>query len=187
MHNLTESDDMGRKKNTGAREPSGKLSRSARDHGTPEGEARREAMGRMPKGGVPNIPAYAMTKFDALLTHGIISDDEHEAGLKYAALYRAVAGNPFPKVPDGGQPGHERPEEVDARNKERLEVAAAVLLSVSREAKNAVDNLVVFDRWPTLTIGGAGIVFKRDNAAPLFSGLKALAEWFVAGKKRRAG
>ena len=111
---------------------------------------------------------------DALLARKLISMDEHIDAYEYRRWYDTVC-----EKASGGESHGEISEERLAKATARLKEAARVLLGVSRQAKDAVDNVVIFERWPHVLISDR----PRASDEHLFAGLRALSAWCRTGRK----
>lgn len=89
---------MARKRKSGSRTKSGRLSRAyateARDHGTPELQTKRQQLV-----GPSGDPNHAATVPGILCAHGHIDTDQRDAALRYAVLRCALYGTPWPRTP----------------------------------------------------------------------------------------
>jgi hypothetical protein len=85
----------GRKRRTGQRESNGQIQRKVAkpDLGTPEILARRLAVCHDPRYS-PDWP------LQVLLARGLITIEEHDAGMRFAGLYYALYGAPFGRALD---------------------------------------------------------------------------------------
>lgn len=85
---------MPRKRKKGPRERNGRPSRSEarkrpqRDHGTPELQYKRAVLAQ---GADPTKTSHPL---DLLHARGLISDDQHQAGMRYAWLHALAFGKP---------------------------------------------------------------------------------------------
>lgn len=122
---------------------------------------------------------------DVLLARRMISEEAHQAAHFFAALRKIVFGKAHPGAVDilaitGG-----RPEESDSARAEFLyrEACTAMKLA-SRQAFDAVENLVVHERYPEWM--GSGKRGPRISSRRHFGlGMAALLAW-QKGRERRA-
>lgn len=142
--------------------------RTERDSPTPE-----HAMKRASLVGPDGDPVLAEYPLGVLFARRKITQDEHDAGLRYAALYGRVFGR---TVPGPRNIPPELSEALEEACERKWRDAADVLMAHSRKVKDAVENVVVFGR-PPLQIG-------KFRAMQL--GLIALAAWFDKGERRAA-
>lgn len=139
----------GRKRKAGARFPSGDL-KPAIDRGTPEFQSRRAwAAGN----GNPELTWHVL---GILRAHDQITEEEYRAACEYRRVFCLLYRKPdVPAVSlDGMARGAptEAPEEVIERAKGLMakfdRAIQSVVLTHGRAAKDAWDNLVVYDRRP---------------------------------------
>ncbi|MBX7200324.1 MAG: hypothetical protein K1X51_13235 [Rhodospirillaceae bacterium] len=150
-----------------------KLNRPAIDTGTPELTARRLAI-------APGNATLATAPLDALKARGAeaISDEAYAAACYFAALRKLVFGKAHPRALDltavsrGGLP-----EELDVAGAERkYRDACNYVRGQSRQAFEALENLVVHERWPDWMFAGRG---KREPGQRHFEvGAAALLAWY---------
>jgi hypothetical protein len=133
----------------------------------------------------PLDATYSTTPLDVCLTRGIISDEAHSAATYFCALRKLVFGKAHPPAIDltaasrGGLP-----DELDVGTAEaNYRDACAAMRHQSRQALDAVENLVVHERWPAWLFGGKG---NRDVSQKHFgAGIGALLGWY-RGRNRKA-
>jgi hypothetical protein len=130
----------GRKRKSGPRTPSGRLSRAYKsacaDAGTPEGCAKRRAL-------VGDAdPALAASALGILLAHRHIDTEQHAAGLEYGRLHAAVYGVPWSTGSTGPDATMDRAEKV----KRELRALESLMTTEQREvvanvaARGAIPN-----------------------------------------------
>lgn len=150
-----------------------KSNRPEIDTGTPELAARRRAV-------APNDATLATAPLDVLKARGpeAISDEAYSAACYFAALRKLVFGKAHPRALDltavsrGGVP-----EELDVAGAERkYRDACNYVRGQSRLAFEALENLVVHERWPAWMFAGRG---KREPEQRHFEvGAAALLAWY---------
>ena len=141
------------------------------DRGTPEAQARkRELVGA-------GDPALAEYPLGVLLARGLISPAQHDAGRHYAYLAGRVLGRTRPYRPDAGSGGAELGDGALAAVEDRWRAAVAALLTAGRRAKDAVDNVALFERMPPRLLRREPRVGDALEHAALAAGLDALAAW----------
>lgn len=113
------------------------------DYGTPEAIAKRAAIS-------PADHTKANCPLDTLLSRKIISQEAHDAADYWAALRAIVFGSAHVSASDllqitsGG--GSDAMDRSEAEAGYRL--ASSLMLAKSRQVFDAVENLVVHQRWP---------------------------------------
>ena len=144
--NVSASLSMGRPRKNGPRYPNGSL-KPRTDHGTPE-----VIMKRLQLAG-PGNTSLAHYPFGVALARGIVTMEEHDAGMSYARSYRIAMGG----LPDRLEPtvarfqpsgGGEIPDRVENAATAHWRAGSAALMRLSRQTKDDLENLVLFDRWP---------------------------------------
>jgi hypothetical protein len=169
---------MGRRRKSGPRTKSGRLSRAhataARDHGTAEGQRNRH---HLVNGAAVELAGSALT---VLLANGHIDAEQARAAGAYHAVYALSFGLPVPK---GSQRLFEphapriRSDRSLARARERFEAMARRL---GRDQKAALDQLVVIGALPTwfrqVKLGRPLRPEDEAEREALISGLEKLAE-----------
>lgn len=158
-------------KGTRQRRRLGQKPRSRIDRGTPEAQARRkELVGN----GDPALGAYPL---GILFCRGIITAPQHDAGCHYAYLCGRVLGRTKP-VSLAERPA---PAEISDRALADISLrwreAVAVLFSVGRRSKDAVDNVAVYERIPGWLWRDRPRDGDAREAAALVDGLSALVAW----------
>lgn len=155
-----------------------RLDRPKYDFGTPELIKKRMTI-------APDDPTRSTNPIDACAARGIISDEAHSAAIYFRALRKIVFGKAIPPAIDlnavssNGNP--DEPDRGDAETKYRE--ACAAMKCQSRPAFDAVENLVVHERWPEWLFAGQG---KRVYAMSHFTlGVAALLGWYK-GMRRKA-
>lgn len=156
-----------------------KSTRPKHDYGTPELVLKRITM-------APNDPTLATTPLDALKARKQISDEAHSAAVYFNALRKMVFGKAHPSAVDltAISAMGSAPDELDRADAEqKYRDACAAMKCQSRQALDAVENLVVHERWPTWLYEGRGT---RDSGQRHFSvGIAALLGWY-RGRERKA-
>lgn len=139
---------MSRKRKFGARGKSGRLlARPTEiDRGTIENQARRSWLAGT-KGDM-NLTTYPL---GILLANEAITEDQHRAGCRFAWLFSRIYGRPSVTAVAYGEPrGGEGDEDAAqvVRCKDELEAIEARLRGLSRQHRDVLVNLVVYERIP---------------------------------------
>ena len=101
----------------------------------------------------PGNTSLAHYPFGVALARGIVTMEEHDAGMSYARSYRIAMGG----LPDRLEPtvarfqpsgGGEIPDRVENAATAHWRAGSAALIRLSRQTKDDLENLVLFDRWP---------------------------------------
>jgi len=154
----------------------GRPPKTERDGPTPELMAKRLAL--VGPGGDPALAGYPL---GVLLARGLIDRDQHDAGVYYAYLAGRILGKIHPG-PVGN--GYYNPHGDDAAQ-EIIEPlwrdACKSLMGVSRRAKDAVDNVAVYQRLPAFLWCDY-----RPVDTQLIEGLSRLAKWWTRGRLKVA-
>src|SRR5262245_39229771 len=121
------------------------------DPGTPEAQRFRR---RLAAGGDPALTEYPL---GLLRLRALIDGDQHEAGCRYAYLYRQAIGRvqvsydhlyrELLAVPGGGS---ERPEALQARIEALFRQAKRRLMAAGRQTCEATEDVTVFGRMPLI-------------------------------------
>jgi len=145
------------------------------DRGTPEIQTYRR---KLAAGGDPALTEYPL---GMLWLRQLIDRDQHEAGCRYAGLYRQAVGRvqvsydhlyrELLSVPGGGS---ERPEALQARIEAQFRSAKRRLMSAGRQICEATEDAAVFGRMPLILGGGRTEKGARQLAA-IRAGLDALS------------
>lgn len=159
------------------------------DVGTPEliakrmaalGPQRYDAKGKP----IPPDDTLSTTPLDVLKARGIISDEAHGAACYFAALRKMVFGKAHPGAIDltaiSGMPNEF--DRADAESKYRE--ACTWMKQQSRASLDAVENLVIHERWPRwMTVNGS----KSGRDYQHFSlGIASLLGWYKGSQRRAA-
>lgn len=125
------------------------------DRGTPELRAYREELAA---GGDPALSEYPL---GLLLTRGLVSREQHEAGCYYAFLYGRSIGRTqvncsylFGAQAAGYADRHDLTEAELAKLQSLFRHGKNHLLAAGRRVCDATENLVVFGRLPRFLDGG---------------------------------
>lgn len=186
----------GSKRQLGPRGKNGRLirERDATDGGTPQIQQQRAWLAQRcvetpdPKTGKTRIEIQMgdMTKttypLGVLLTNGTVDQAQHDAGVRYARLYAAVAGRTAPPavVLDDDRAGR-APEDSAEMEKRRiadealLRAAAAALQAAGSRVKTVTDNVAVYGRMPRWMLPVRPRASDIREADALMAGLEALA------------
>ena len=156
-----------------------RLDRPKHDYGTPELILKRMELS-------PMDTARSTTPLDVCLSRGVISDEAHSAATYFNALRKLVFGKAHPPAIDltaasrGGMP-----DELDTAQAEmNYRDACAAMKCQGRQALDAVENLVVHERWPDW-------LFKHQNnnlasRNKFCLGIAALLGWYRGRQKKAA-
>jgi len=165
-----------------------RIERTGPDRGTPEQQLRRALLAGPGTANQPPDPVMTSTPLDILKTRGLISLDQHSAGLDYATLYAKFTGRyrDAGLEPEGqGEPS----EDAEAEVERKYRACAIALLSLGRRVKDATDNLVIYRRMPAWLQGASQNPSRRAGAErerqAAIQGLTALA-MSLFGKTRKA-
>lgn len=145
-----------------------KLDRPRIDYGTPESIKRRMSIS-------PSDPTQSSNPLDALRARKLISDEAHAAAVYFAGIRKRMFGKAIPPCMDltavSGSP-----QEFDDADAARAEIeygdACNAMKAQGRASYDAVENLVIHERWPEW-IGSSNAI--RQNKFML--GLAALLHW----------
>ena len=171
----------GRKRRPGYREPSGRHQRTAeRDRGTKESQAYRKYLASGQDGADPNQTSYPL---GVLLTNGIVTQDQHDAGCKYAWLYcaingrRSLAGQTYDSFPKGKADPDWPPDWADGE----FRIQRAFVEKLGRFTKDTIDNACVFEHQIRWLLPLRPTVADLRHADALVDGLQSLAQFTVFG------
>jgi hypothetical protein len=153
-----------------------KSNRPKVDYGTPELIAKRMSV-------TPMDATQSTSPLDALRAKGLLSDEAYTAACYFGALRKLVFGRAHPRAMDltavsrGGVP-----VELDVATAERkYRDACAAVHGHGRPALDALENVVVHERWPVWMFSGRG---KRAPEQRHFEvGAAALLGWY-RGRRR---
>ena len=159
----------GRPKKSGQRESNGRIQRNAhRDHGTPEHQLMRL---NLAKG---QDPSKTSCPLDLLHVRGIITLEQHSAGVRFARAYKRVH-RVHPQAINADRPpkgtGEPSPEELKQLTKLEAKLGKA-LKALSRQCYTQVFNICVMERqnFPIPAITDK----HRNRQGKLIDGLRAL-------------
>lgn len=149
---------MPRPRKNGERYPSGEL-RPRKDLGTPEVIAKRLALVGPGNSDRPPDPALAHYPLGVAFARGIVTSEQHQAGLDYALAFAVAIGRPAMgagralarfMADDRGA--------MDDADRERLttdwRAYGDALLAHSRAVKDTLENVVVYERLPAWLLPG---------------------------------
>jgi hypothetical protein len=149
--------------------------RAATDRGTPEIQSFRR---NLAAGGDPVLTEYPL---GLLRLRALIDGDQHEAGCRYAYLYRQAIGRvqisydhlyrELLAAPGGGS---ERPEELQARIEALFRQAKRRLMAAGRQICEATEDVAVFGRMPLILGDGRPDGSGVRQLAAIRAGLDAL-------------
>lgn len=158
-----------------------RLDRPKNDTGTPELIHKRMMAS-------PIDPTLSTTPLDVLKARNIISDEAHGAASYFAALRKIVFGKAHPGAIDltaisalGNTP--EEFDRADAETKYRD--ACGAIKAISRASLDAVENLVIHERWPEWLSARTRSKQPRDYLH-FSTGLGALLGWYRGAQRRAA-
>lgn len=150
-----------------------KLNRPKFDEGTPELQTKRKLL-------VPRDQTQSSCPLDALKARRIISDDAYAAASHFLACRAIMFGNPHPQAvnPLQGQshPESERSDGDRAKIETRYRAACSAMQRRGRSVLDAVENVVVHERWPEWFFSHARSK-ARDRC---MEGFAALLSWHKA-------
>lgn len=155
------------------------LNRPKFDTGTPELIMKRAAT-------APTDPTLSTNPIDALKARKLISDEAHSAAVYFNALRKLVFGKAHPGAIDlTAVSGGGMPEELDIATAERkYREACDTMKGISRQSLDAVENLVVHERWPAWLVSRPG-KGGRDRMH-FTAGLSALLGWYRGRERKKA-
>lgn len=155
-----------------------KLDRPKTDLGTPELIAKRMAAS-------PADTTLSTTPLDVLKARQIISDEAHGAATYFAALRKMVFGKAHPGAIDLTAISGASPDEFDRADAEiKYRDACNAIKAMSRASLDAVENLVIHERWPSWLHNEAGKVGRDYQRFSL--GIAALLGWYKGSMRRAA-
>lgn len=154
-----------------------KLNRPAIDTGTPELIHKRMMAS-------PMDATLSTNPLDVLKSRKIISDEAHGAASYFAALRKIVFGKAHPGAIDLTAVSSGSPHEFDRADAEiKYRDACNAMKAISRASLDAVENLVVHERWPSWLLKWARGTQPRDYHH--FSvGVAALLGWYKGGNRK---
>jgi hypothetical protein len=142
------------------------------DQGTPEQQQRKHTL-------VGNAdPRYSEYPLGVLLVRGIITQDQHDAGVRYAGLAVHVLGKSGAsgrQMLEHWQVGDSGYVDFEEEDHEAIEQSwrgdCEILMAQGRRAKSAVDNAAYHRLWPVALILRPGLA-----EFELIDGLQALVK-----------
>lgn len=158
-----------------------KIDRPKIDLGTPELQAKRLAAS-------PHDATLSTTPLDVIKARGIISDEAHTAATYFAALRKIVFGKAHPGAIDLTAISGiaDLPDEKRSAETERLyRDACSAMKHYSRAAFDAVENLVIHERWPAWLTARTKAQQPRDHAR-FTLGIAALLGWYKGHHRKAA-
>lgn len=159
------------------------------DRGTPELQQRREYLAQQ---GDPVKTAYPL---GILWANGQVTDDEHLAGCKYAYLHAVIYGRESVAAVRYGLTvaGRDEKDETDPEYirwiegiKAQLRNATKAMDAVSRQHRDALVNLVVYERAPCWMLPRIPSLSDLRDGKRFAEAIRALAVAMASGKKRAA-
>jgi hypothetical protein len=177
---------MGRKRKSGVRTKSGRLSRAGKPREARLGPTRENAL-KMQALVNGSDPALAASASGILLANAHLSEEQYIAGLRYARAHAVVFGRPWAHIQDvlkcmpwGGDPPTEGQQEWAERQLEKWRA------KLSKDQRSAVANVAVFSFIPTWFFAARGICRlleedEREREA-LLSGLTVLSGRLADGR-----
>ena len=150
------------------------------DLGTPELIAKRMAAS-------PRDTTLSTTPLDVLKARQIISDEAHGAATYFAALRKIVFGKAHPGAIDlTAISSVGNPYELDRGDAEtKYRDACAAVKAISRASLDALENLVIHERWPSWLVARTRSAQPRDYQH-FSTGLAALLGWYKGSMRRAA-
>jgi hypothetical protein len=163
---------MGRRRKTGVRSKSGRLSRAyqgvAKETVTPELLAKKLTLVNRAAD-----PALSASAASILFAHNAITREQHDAAGAYHLCYALTFGTPWHRPTGDGRPVS---DEILARAKIEPDAMVAAL---DHEQKQQIDNVVICNwlpGWFYARLGiGRGLPSDERERAALITGLEALA------------
>lgn len=145
--------------------------RPDKDTGTPELQRKRMAIS-------PHDQTQASNPLDALKSRQIISEEAHSAAVHFLACRAIMFGNPHPQAVNllhvQGNMGESRDEDYRAKIELRYRDACDALRKRGRTVLDAIENLVVHERWPDWFFRSRG---NRKGRQHCMEGFAALLAW----------
>lgn len=156
-----------------------RTNRPSTDFGTPELIAKRIAAS-------PADTTLSTTPLDVLKARKLISDEAHGAATYFCALRKMVFGKAHPGAIDLTAVSSGSPHEFDRADAEiKYRDACNAMKAISRASLDAVENLVVHERWPSWLLKWARGTQPRDYHH--FSvGVAALLGWYRGAFRKAA-
>lgn len=153
--------------------------RPRHDYGTPELVLKRLSLS-------PQDATQSTTPLDVAHARGLISDEAHSAAVYFNALRKIVFGKAHPPAIDltAISSVGSTPDELDRADAEsKYREACAAMKCQSRQALDAVENVVVHERWQDWMFPKAG---RHDAVGQRHFGLgiAALLGWY-RGRQRK--
>lgn len=159
-----------------------KSDRPAIDYGTPESIAKRAAIVSVKTKGKITLldPALSTCPLDALKAKGLVSNEAHAAASHFLACRAITFGSPHPSAVNllQGQSvgGGERDDGDKAKIERRYRAACAAMHKRGRAVLDAIENLVVHERWPEWLFSHA----RSKSKDRCMEGFAALLSWHKA-------
>lgn len=147
------------------------------DVGTPEQIMKRATLS-------PTDPTMSSTPLDVLKSRNIVSDEAYSAATYWAALRKMVFGKAHPSAIDLTAVSGSNPSELDRADAEgKYRDACYAMKAQSRASLDAVENIVVHERWPFWLTGGSthGTDYMRFCV-----GISALLGWYKGNMRKAA-
>lgn len=160
--------------------------RAARDLGTHELQSKRLALAGLGRDGLPNNPALAEYPLGILLARRLISQDQHNAGLRYAALYAKAIGRSADLGIDHGL-GAALDDTASARIEAQYRACKNRLLAAGRRVADAADNCTVYRRLPRWATMARRRRSDWPERAALIDGLDILVACLIGRPLARPG
>lgn len=157
-----------------------KLNRPAIDTGTPELIHKRMLAS-------PMDATLSTNPLDVLKSRQIISEEAHGAASYFAALRKIVFGKAHPGAIDlTAISSAAMPNELDRADAEiKYRDACNAMKSISRASLEAVENLVIHERWPDWLLNWTGGTQPRGYHH-FSTGVAALLGWYKGSMRRAA-
>lgn len=155
--------------------------RPRHDYGTPELIAKRISLS-------PQDATQSTTPLDVAHARGLISDEAHAAGIYFNALRKLVFGKAHPPAIDltAISSMGSTPDELDRAEAEtKYREACAAMKCQSRQALDAVENVIVHERWQDWMFPNKGGNFGTSQRY-FGLGMAALLGWYRGRQRKTA-
>ena len=130
-------------------------------------------------------PTMSTCPIDVLLSRGSISQEAHSAAVYFAGLRKRVFGKATPGAIDLLATSGGRPDELEDNDEaeSKYRDACLAIKHYSRTCFDALENLVIHERWPRWMREPNAVTRDRDLA---LLGLAALLSWHKAYQRKNA-
>lgn len=133
------------------------------DRGTPENQARRLRLV-----GKNGDPAKSYSPLAVLKTRELITEDQFQAGERYAKAYRLAFGKVGPRISTAEATGNDAPEH---KQREALKEINGLVARLTTRMKGILDNVCVYERYPRYLICLVDDMNIRDSDKADFAAL----------------